>query len=745
MPDLTPFELQTAHDTLRFGADTGRLLSLRSRFAPNQELLAVADDDPVFVIQYLDTGRRFRQLTAQDAATVEVVPGATGDSPSTLTTIYRRLGGLDIDVTTTVRTDPADRFSVWSLSLHNGTDLLITDIQFPFIVLAYRLGGAPGTEELVWPIGAGVVIKQPQPQHLAPDNPHTWQMRPENHDSLHYPGFTVAQFLAYYDDRAGVYLACRDAAGHVKQIKPVHRAPGLRLGIAHVGDWPQQSERQLPYDVVLGSFTGDWYAAATLYRDWSLAQPWARTPLHARTDVPAWLLESPPHIILRIQGELDLGPAEPNEEFLPYPKMIPMLDRIAERIEAPVVPVIMSWERPGPWVYPDCFPPAGGFESLHEFTELARQRGWHIGTFCNGTRWVTGHFWSGYDGENYFVEQNGAVSVCRTHTGELWQENWDATWRPSYAGCIGTPMTRDIAVDFVRTMLDTGLDWIQYFDQNIGCSTFPCFAADHEHPPLPGRWMTDVMTKLIDSFYQLEAPDRSIAFSVEGPVNEYFIPRFQLCDIRVVPPGHQSDHRLWTGSVPLYHFLYHEFLVIQGGFGYGPEPYHLPIRNAYNWVVGEIPGAVMKGDGTLLNMDTANWAPWEPVVGSNEDALRMLHAATALRRGAAKDFLVYGRMLAPAPIDGIRTVRWQEGGKDHQIPAVFHAAWQAPDGRIGLALANWTSEKQEVSIADPRLRGAVGEHISTGAIASRERTAAGDPLVVALPPLSCALLEAQKS
>src|SRR5438046_210225 len=132
-------------------------------------------------------------------------------------------------------------------------------------------------------------------------------MRPENSDALHYPGYTTAQFLAYFNDRAGLYLACQDSSGLIKLIKPVHHEPGIRLGMAHVGDWPQNGERQLEYQVVLGAFTGDWYAAAELYRSWSLKQPWAQTPLTARQDVPDWLLDSPPHIILRVQGELDLG------------------------------------------------------------------------------------------------------------------------------------------------------------------------------------------------------------------------------------------------------------------------------------------------------------------------------------------------------------------------------------------------------------------------------------------------------
>jgi hypothetical protein len=739
--------LETSTGTLQLDAANSRLVSLRHRAAPDQELILPGEHDPVFVIQYLDAGRRFRQISSTQAQTIDVY----ADDSGSVTGHFRQVSGLDIDITVTVRAAGDQPLSYWSLALRNQTGLLITDIQFPFVIAPYRLPGKPGSESLLWPLGAGVLLNSPKPQDLEPDNPHTWQMRPENSDSLHYPGFTTAQFLAYFNDRAGLYLACQDSSGLIKQIKPVHHEPGIRLGMAHVGDWPQNGERQLEYHVVLGAFTGDWYAAAELYRSWTLKQPWARTPLTARKDVPDWLLDSPPHIILRMQGELDLGPALPNTQFIPYAKTIPLLETIAKRMAAPVTPVIMSWERPGPWIYPDCFPPAGGENALRDFTALARDRGWHVGTFCNGTRWVVGHYWNDYDGEDYFAEHQGVQSVSRTHLGELWKEHWDATWRPSYACCVGAPLTREIAIEFVRKIIELGLDWIQFFDQNVGCSTFPCFAADHEHPPAPGRWMTEHMRHLIHAFHGLAADERTrsadnrqIVFSVEGPVNEYFLSDFQICDIRVLPPNHEAYHPIWKGSVPLYHFLYHEFVLIQGGFGHGADPHHLAIRNAFNLIVGEIPGAVMTGDGRLLNVDSPgiNWAPWEPQVGDNDEALTMLASATALRRGPGKDFLVYGRMLSPAPINSIQLMRWQYEGRDHQVPAIFHAAWQSPDQRFGLVLANWTKEWQDVAVSDARLGTNGVWHLATRRVESKSYDNTDESLALRLPPLSCALLEA---
>jgi hypothetical protein len=177
---------------------------------------------------------------------------------------------------------------------------------------------------------------------------------------------------------------------------------------------------------------------------------------------------------------------------------------------------------------------------------------------------------------------------------------------------------------------------------------------------------------------------------------------------------------------------------------FSADPHHLAIRNAYNLVVGEIPGAVMKGDGQLLNVGRSdiNWAPWEPQVGDNDESLTMLAAATTLRRGAGKDFLVFGRMLPPAPADEIKTMRCQYESRDHQIPAIFQAAWQSPDRRFGLVLANWTRERQAVRLSDPRLGRSGLLHVATRGAESKSYDVGGDALTIQLPPSSCALLEA---
>ena len=733
--------IENANHRLQFDRKTARLLSFRAKVASAQEFVVTNAQAPVFVIQYLSADHEFRQIPSTDAREVKVE-----FSSATLTATFSGLGGMDLAATVRVRVVDDDPASYWSISVRNGASLLITDVQFPFVIVSYQLSGAPGSEALLRPLATGRFWQAPKPQDLEPDSPHAWQFRPENTDTSHYPGLTFAQFLAYYNHQAGLYIACRDSSGAIKLIKPVHSpAGGIRLGFAHVGDWPVNGERDLGYEVVLQAFQGDWYEAADLYREWSLKQPWAAAPLHKRKDVPDWLLDSPPHIVVRIQGALDAGPAEPNAAFLPYPKIIPILERISQRLDSPLVAVVMAWERPGPWVYPDCFPPAGGDDSLREFANLARARGWHVGSFCNGTRWVTHQYWSGYNGEKYLAEQQGDKTICRTHDQQLWRENWAVDWRPSYACCLGVSRTQEIARAFARRLVDDGLDWIQFLDQNVGCAPFPCFADDHGHPKTPGKWLNAAMQSLLDSFRQIAAEavresggKRTFAFSVEYPPNEFFMPNFQVSDQRVAPPGHTAWGRLFF---PLQSFLSHEFVVMQGGFGAGPEPYHMPIRTACNLVFGEIPGAVLTPDGSLLNRDTFNWAPWSPAVGNNDDSLTMLRSAVALRRGRGREYLVFGRMLRPVQADGIKTIHWENGHQVNDIPAVFHSAWQSPEGRFGVVLANWTKDAQAISLVDARLGKQVAESRSAEKVETVSRRVGGGRLSASLAPLSCTLIE----
>ena len=133
--------------------------------------------------------------------------------------------------------------------------------------------------------------------------------------------------------------------------------------------------------------------------------------------------------------------------------------------------------------------------------------------------------------------------------------------------------------------------------------------------------------------------------------------------------------------------------------------------------------------------------PWSPAVGNNDDSLAMLRCTTALRRGKAKDFLVFGRMQRPSAVAGIQIIHWESDGLVRKIPAVLHSAWRSPEGRFGIVMANWTKDVQAVSITDARLGKQFLESISTEDVKTRVRQANPGKVSVSLPPLSCVLVE----
>ena len=733
--------LQTSIDRLTFDPASGRLIALRHGTS-RRSLVDSRAKDPLFVIQYLNGAAEFRTCDDRSAADKRVT--IMVDRPTgawSVTTEVEAPGRLDIAVRTVVRGMPSEPASRWQLEIDNRADVRITDVRFPIVASPLGFGASHRTDAILWPRVTGALIDRPELHDLEPDCPFAFQLRPENFDMLHYPGFTFAQFLAYFDRRAGIYLACDDTDGRVKVIKPVGLPDRVGLGIAHIGDWTGAGRHSLGYDVLLRSFRGTWEDAAEIYREWALRQPWAGRTLMDRPDVPDWLLDSPAPVMVRIQGIVDEGPAEPRPEFLPYARILPLLEHVAERAEAPVLPILMAWERGGPWVYPEALPPIGGADSFAAFTAEAHALGWPTGTFCNGTRWVTGHFWAGYDGRDVIALAGGVEGMTRTHTGDRWAENWDAAWRPSHPGCVATGPTRSVAINYVRELALLGLDMIQFFDQNLGACSFPCFAADHGHPDTPGSWMTHSMTSLIGDLRDAigdVAGGRLVALSVEGPVSEPHLQRIQLCDVRIVPDGHVAPHPLWYGSVPLFHYLYHELILIQGGFGFGPEPHHLTTKNAFNLVVGAMPGGVLQGDGRLLERDSVNFGPWQPYHGDEAAGYAVLRAGLALRRGPGRPFLVFGRMERSASVRGIKPVSWIFEGRRHRLPSIFHRTWRAPDGRLALAVANWTAQTRQVTVDDVRFDDDGAVSWSDGVIHETR----ADGRAIELPPFACAMLMA---
>ncbi|MFH1615004.1 MAG: DUF6259 domain-containing protein [Planctomycetota bacterium] len=135
---------------------------------------------------------------------------------------------------------------------------------------------------------------------------------------LPYPGPAAKfQFMAGYGNlnNQGLYIACYDSGAYLKNFiyKNNQSKNYLTLSIEHICENYAKpgNNYKMPYYVVTGPFSGDWWHAARIYRDWWVKQQWAsKGLLYQRSDIPDWLKKAP--IVLRFSTSTEGRTVENN-------------------------------------------------------------------------------------------------------------------------------------------------------------------------------------------------------------------------------------------------------------------------------------------------------------------------------------------------------------------------------------------------------------------------------------------------
>ena len=124
---------------------------------------------------------------------------------------------------------------------------------------------------------------------------------PRGDAELPYPGPSAKfQFLAAYGRSAGrgLYFGVEDGQGFTKSFA-IRNHPETDAVVLSAQHFPANrgagaKRFTMEYDVVAGPFTGDWWDAARLYREWWTKRVWASRGLLAeRRDLPGWLVHAP--------------------------------------------------------------------------------------------------------------------------------------------------------------------------------------------------------------------------------------------------------------------------------------------------------------------------------------------------------------------------------------------------------------------------------------------------------------------
>ena len=542
-----------------------------------------------------------------------------------------------------------------------------------------------------------------------------------------YPGPAAAQFEAFYDSTGGVYTACTDRCDNPKVIDFFPDNGRARIVLQQFTGGADK----LGYDVIMRPFAGNWQDAAEIYRQWLETEK--LLPGKLVDDMPEVLDKSPVVIAYPVKGTgLDAGGLVPNEYF-PSITALGTMDKYSSMWDNSILAVLMHWEGTAPWAPPFIWPPAGGEEMLREFVDAMHIRGNSVGLYASGTGWTQKSMIDPeFTLEERFAADHVEKEICRGPRGEAFSRvcNGPRGQRIGYDLCAYRQYTSDVVAKEVRNASACGVDYLQYFDQNQGCTSPLCYARDHGHPFIPGAWQTTAMQKLLDKAAEAAG---STLIGCENAAAQPYIKVCKLNDLR--------NNLAWsTGGKPveLYSYLYHEYTSGFSGNGVCncyridmQKTPHFALWNlAWNFVSGNLMSVVLKDKGDF------HWSwclPWDVPGPEQETLQKLIGNLSRWRKGKMKKFLVAGRMVkCPEVIsDTCHIVTFEQGPVP--VPVIPATAWQ-DGGKTAVILANSSNEPAKCTIVTASPVQAVTE------TADETVSITASEITVTVPPLDAALV-----
>lgn len=582
------------------------------------------------------------------------------------------------------------------ISCENHSEKCVEWIDFPQIAVPNDLVRNGGGGRLVLNTNEGLLVEDLwEKENLSP---YAYQEMEYPSAGLYsmFPAVVQSQFLSYYDDYAGIYIAAEDNGRSIKGIDfaPLDDAIKLQFRI-YPGVEEKETLFTLPYDMVIDFFKGDWHDAADLYRSWFEQNlPEDLLPIEHNADLPQWYTDSPLVVTYPVQGIHDMDEATPNRLF-PYNNSLAYLDDISERTNSRIMALLMHWEGTAPWAPPYVWPPLGGENLLSDFCNELHRRDFLLGVYCSGISYTVKSNINAYTMQKEYEEKGLSKYMCTSVDGTIESRTCQGQ-RKSYDMCISQAFTKEVLCNEAEKMISCGLDYIQILDQNHGGTPYFCYSNKHGHPAMPGKWMVDHMTDFLKNLKQKVGSN--VLLGCESAASEAYIPYLNLSDNRF------NLNYMAGRPIPLYGYIYHKYLYNFSGNSvsslsvtdiYKSPDCHM-LRVAHSYLAGDLMTLVINQDGDIV----WSWGERDFSYLPDRDAvLEFVKVATAYRRGVGKKYLVYGEMIKPLDVQ-CDTVPMYKPITDYvtQYPAVLTTAWQASDGTKAQFFASYRKQEEKCTV-----------------------------------------------
>jgi hypothetical protein len=594
-------------------------------------------------------------------------------SPGTLVMEWKGLAapGNNVAVKVTVRLRDGEALSDWHLAVEGLNGTPVPDIVFPMIS---GLPNTPATSMAAanW---MGELLDNPGAQLKKPGAKFEW----------FYPGHLSMQLMAVYNrPGGGLYAAADDAKAYRKNM-------GVQLGadgklVYYMVHYPAQDadvqQYSMPYNAVIGAFSGDWISAAEIYREWGEQQEWCAQSRLRTGKVADWLKETALWVWNRGRASEVLQPATDLQQRLGLP-----------------VNVLWHWWHGCSYDdgFPEYVPPRDGRELFMEEVKKAQQYGVRSLVYMNQIQWGNSTAsWQSKGAEKSSVKDaNGqpASHVYNIFTGKALTNM-----------CIVTDFWKKTYSDLCDTVINTyGVNGV-YMDQT--CLTRMCYDPSHHHPIGGGNYWVQHSGKLTEQIRSTIHNGQQVTLSGEG-VGEAWMPYVDAFLALQVSRERYAGVHGWQ-AIPFFQVVYHPYSLAYGNYSSLLTP---PYDE--KWPEAHRPANMLQPLDPAFNrqflMEQARSFAWgmQPMISNYKPLLATERKAEvdyllqlAKVRNNGLKYLLHGRfqrapaMVVPEENFPMSRLSIYAGQKDKvtsfekKYPVIYHSAWKADDGSLGIAIAS---------------------------------------------------------
>jgi hypothetical protein len=581
---------------------------------------------------------------------------------------------IAVDVCVTLYDNSSLTF--WILNLRNQGNLAIEAVDFPSLNGVGQISKNASNDYLAYPSIMGLLFQDPT---------HNFEKNRGWGWNLNYPSFySMMQFIAYYssENHAGLYMAAYDTNGYSKFINIGRPEDWMSIYIRYTPPLVQGSSVYVPYPVVIGVFSGDWYTAAQIYRDWATSQWWcSQGPLSNRTDTPDVFKRMAAMSIFlnHLNATTVVRDATPSE----------IVKVATDYLNMPILMSWWGWERDG-WYenYPEVLPPYEGWQAFDETVNgIHKNNGDLFAIICADLYSMNVSSWE--SAQAYAIRNRDTSLVVFEMSPPLVTHY--ALMDPS------TQFFQETIVNLTLALVRHGVDCVQ-LDGFPVVPPYPCYDIDHGHPAGGGNWWfsgyRDMMQKIR---FEARKINPDFAMGAEG-MAEVYIPYFDSFNDPVVTgisptsfSGAVKDVSM-VEFVPLWQTVYHDYIISYSsltfltpanpyGGGYGTY------KDFYTWGLGM---SLMNGEIPQVWADGKDFLSLDPKMA---DYFRRI---TQARFTYASQFLTYGQLM-PCPlingpivqISGAKSIPYSLADyPSFNTSSILSSCWRTPQGIIADILTN---------------------------------------------------------